>query len=80
MLEDKNIFIKCLFSLTSTALRNSKPLFRHLKARGVPVVLWVLNEEKEFMEAYEMYGDTVHGIMSDRPTTLIEFINKITKY
>ena len=59
-------------------LRNSKALFRHLKARGVPVILWVLNEEEEYQEALEMYGDTVDGIMTDRPTRLIEFMKRVS--
>ena len=58
-------------------LRNSKGLFRHMKARGVPVILWVLNEEEEYQEALEMYGDTVDGIMTDRPTRLIEFMRRV---
>lgn len=59
-------------------LRNSKALFRHLKARGVPVILWVLNEEEEYQEALEMYGDTVDGIMTDSPTRLIEFMKRVS--
>jgi hypothetical protein len=40
--------IKLIFLMIRALVRNSKALFRHLKARGVPVILWVLNEEEEF--------------------------------
>ena len=60
------------------ALRNSRALFGHMKARGVPVILWVLNEDEEYLEALEMYGDTVDGIMTDRPTRLIEFVKRMS--
>ncbi len=76
-IRDRNICIKAVYVILTAALRNSKALFRHMKQRGVPVILWVLNEEEEFMEAYEMYGDTVDGVMTDRPTKLIEFSRKM---
>ncbi len=74
----RNIIIKLLFVMIRALLRNSKALFRHLKARGVPVILWVLNEEEEYQEALEMYGDTVDGIMTDSPTRLIEFMRRVS--
>ena len=44
----------------------------------MPVILWVLNEEEEYQEALDMYGDTVDGIMTDRPSKLIEFVRRIS--
>lgn len=53
-------------------LGNSKNLYRHLRNRGVIVVVWVLNEESEFIEALE-YAPEIDGIMTDCPTKLKEF-------
>ncbi len=46
--KNKNFIIKLVFIMIRAILRNSKALFRHMKARGVPVILWVLNEEEEY--------------------------------
>ncbi len=46
-----------------------------MKSRDIPVVLWVLNEEEEFIEALELYGSNVDGIMTDCPTKLLNFVN-----
>ena len=75
--KNRNFLIKLVYVMLRVILRNSKSLFRHMKARGVPVILWVLNEEEEYQEALEMYGDTVDGIMTDRPTRLIEFMTRV---
>ena len=38
------------------------------------VVVWVLNEEEEFDEAWDVYGDSIDGMMTDCPTKLKEFV------
>ena len=50
MLEQRqsNIFIRMAFVVVCAMLRNSKNLYRHLRSRGVLVVVWVLNEQEEF--------------------------------
>ncbi|XP_074922071.1 lysophospholipase D GDPD3 isoform X3 [Chelonoidis abingdonii] len=49
-----------------------KKLFKHLEDRGIQVLLWVLNEEKDFEEAFS-YG--VSGVMSDYPTLLRHYLD-----
>uniref|UniRef100_A0A8C9TLH7 Glycerophosphodiester phosphodiesterase domain containing 1 n=1 Tax=Scleropages formosus TaxID=113540 RepID=A0A8C9TLH7_SCLFO len=50
-----------------------KALFEHLKARGIQVYLWVLNDEEDFQRAFDL-GAT--GVMTDYPTKLKEFMEK----
>ncbi|XP_062992971.1 lysophospholipase D GDPD3 [Elgaria multicarinata webbii] len=49
-----------------------KKLFKHLEDRGIQVLLWVLNENKEFEEAFS-YGVT--GVMTDYPTLLRKYLD-----
>ena len=49
----------------------SRPLFHHLSKRGVFVVLWVLNNEKEFERGYKLGA---HGIMTDNNLPLKKFL------
>ncbi|XP_010869595.1 lysophospholipase D GDPD1 isoform X1 [Esox lucius] len=51
-----------------------KALFNHLTARGIQVYVWVLNDEKEFKRAFDL-GAT--GVMTDYPTKLRDFLEKI---
>lgn len=51
---------------------NSFNLYRHLRRRGVIVVVWVLNEIEDFEEAKE-YGNEIDGVMTDCPTKLREY-------
>ncbi|XP_015595904.1 lysophospholipase D GDPD1 isoform X2 [Cephus cinctus] len=46
-------------------------LFNHLRARGIHVYFWVLNEEEEFKRAFDL-GAT--GVMTDYPTRLKLFL------
>ncbi|TSQ46633.1 Glycerophosphodiester phosphodiesterase domain-containing protein 1 [Bagarius yarrelli] len=50
-----------------------KALFDHLKARGIQVYVWVLNDEEDFKRAFDL-GAT--GVMTDYPTKLKEFMEK----
>eukprot|EP00667_Euglena_gracilis_P013162 EG_transcript_13559 len=52
-------------------------LYRHLQARGIPVYLWVLNEERHMQEAFSA---GVNGVMSDRPTVLRRFMDSHPEY
>uniref|UniRef100_A0A8C4QHB7 GP-PDE domain-containing protein n=1 Tax=Eptatretus burgeri TaxID=7764 RepID=A0A8C4QHB7_EPTBU len=49
-------------------------LFRHLKARGIEVYIFVLNQEEDVNRALR-YGVT--NIMTDYPSWLVEFYKKI---
>ncbi|XP_053122151.1 lysophospholipase D GDPD3 isoform X2 [Hemicordylus capensis] len=49
-----------------------KKLFKHLEDRGIQVLLWVLNEDKDFEEAFS-YG--VSGVMTDYPTRLRKYLD-----
>ncbi|XP_056414562.1 lysophospholipase D GDPD1 [Hyla sarda] len=53
------------------ALIMRKSLFEHLKARGIQVYIWVLNNEEEYKRAFDL-GAT--GVMTDYPTRLKEFL------
>ncbi|KAI0229234.1 Lysophospholipase D GDPD1 [Lamellibrachia satsuma] len=52
-------------------------MFHHLTARGIPVYLWVLNDEKDFKRAFD-YGAT--GVMTDYPTKLRRFLDANPQY
>nr|XP_008115354.1 PREDICTED: glycerophosphodiester phosphodiesterase domain-containing protein 3 isoform X1 [Anolis carolinensis] len=49
-----------------------KKLLKHLEDRGIQVLLWVLNEDKDFEEAFS-YG--VSGVMTDYPTRLRKYLD-----
>ncbi|XP_078233217.1 lysophospholipase D GDPD3 isoform X2 [Pogona vitticeps] len=49
-----------------------KKLFKHLEDRGIQILLWVLNEDKDFEEAFS-YGAT--GVMTDYPTRLRKYLD-----
>ena len=51
----------------------SPVLFRHLDQRGITVYLWTLNNEEQFERAFKL---GVHGVMTDRPSLLKNFIEK----
>ena len=63
-----------LLVILCAALRNSKNLYKHLRQRGVLVIVWVLNEDEEFLEAMETYGPEIDGMMTDCPSKLKSFI------
>nr|XP_056719843.1 lysophospholipase D GDPD3 [Euleptes europaea] len=49
-----------------------KKFIKHLEDRGIQVLLWVLNEEKDFEEAFS-YG--VSGVMTDYPSSLRKYLD-----
>uniref|UniRef100_UPI00398EADCF lysophospholipase D GDPD1 isoform X1 n=2 Tax=Pristiophorus japonicus TaxID=55135 RepID=UPI00398EADCF len=48
-----------------------KSLFKHLKARGIQVYVWVLNDTEDFERAFDLDAT---GVMTDYPTRLKEFL------
>lgn len=52
------------YSLIGCLNKISGPLFTHLHKRGILVIYWVLNTEKDFDRAIK---SNVHGIMTDYP-------------
>ncbi|XP_076801122.1 lysophospholipase D GDPD1-like isoform X1 [Clavelina lepadiformis] len=58
-------------------LVRSKVLFDHLKGRGIPTYLWVLNEEEDFKTAFEL---GVEGVMTDCPTKLTKWLDENPQY
>jgi len=54
----------------------SPVLFRHLSNRGVTVYLWTLNTEEEFERAFSLGA---HGVMTDRPSVLRDFLQRKQK-
>jgi glycerophosphoryl diester phosphodiesterase len=67
--------VHAFFGLMKLLNMASKPLFAHLKKRGILCIYWVLNETKDFEKAIELGAN---GIMTDRPTLLKEYLD--TKY
>ncbi|CAJ0926033.1 unnamed protein product [Ranitomeya imitator] len=55
------------------ALIMRKSLFEHLKARGIQVYIWVLNNEEEYKRAFDLGAN---GVMTDYPTRLMEFLEQ----
>lgn len=48
----------------------SPSLFRHLKARGNATVIWVANDDDDFNELKDHFGDSLDGLMTDYPSNL----------
>ncbi|CAF1044576.1 unnamed protein product [Rotaria sordida] len=63
--------LKIVFYLAERAL-NNKTMFAHLQRRGIPVYVWILNNEQEFEYAFKHLGAT--GVMTDYPTLLHKYL------
>lgn len=50
-----------------------KFIIRHLRKRGIPTYLWVLNEEEDFDRAFALGAA---GVMTDRPTLLRKYLDE----
>ncbi|XP_063157393.1 lysophospholipase D GDPD3 isoform X2 [Candoia aspera] len=61
-----------LLASFTTKVAMKKKLFKHLQDRGIQTLLWVLNEDKDFEEAF---GYGVSGVMTDYPTRLRQYLN-----
>ncbi|CAF1542881.1 unnamed protein product, partial [Didymodactylos carnosus] len=57
---------KTILYLVEKALHN-KSLFQYLKRRGIPVYVWILNNENEFEHAF---NEGATGVMTDYPSRL----------
>ena len=68
--------VACALRLLRGIHRRSRALFRHLRARGNWVVMWVVNGREEMEECYELFGEDLDGIMTDCPTELAEFARR----
>ncbi|THD21159.1 Glycerophosphodiester phosphodiesterase domain-containing protein 1 [Fasciola hepatica] len=51
----------------------SPRLFKHLEARGIPVIFWVCNSEKQFKMAFDVGAA---GVMTDYPKKLRSFLDR----
>ncbi|UJR14611.1 hypothetical protein I4U23_001605 [Adineta vaga] len=47
-------------------------MFAHLQRRGIPVYVWILNNDQEFQYAFTKMGVT--GVMTDYPTRLQKYL------
>ncbi|CAF4262826.1 unnamed protein product, partial [Adineta steineri] len=70
---------RTLFFLAERAL-NSKGMFVHLQRRGIPVYVWILNENQEFEYAFQKMSVT--GVMTDYPSRLQNYLksNKLNYF
>ena len=66
----KGCLVSCAVSLMRCVHRCSHNLFRHVKDRGNATVIWVANDEDEFNELKEQFGDSLDGVMTDYPSNL----------
>ena len=73
-----NLLMRMVFMVLCALIQNSKHLYRHLRRRGVTVIVWVLNEEDEFEEAL-LFAPEIDGMMTDCPTRLREFVKNQVK-
>jgi len=48
----------------------SPGLMRHVKARGNATVIWTVNNEEDFNELKDHFGNNLDGLMTDRPSVL----------
>ena len=60
----------CFMGLARLLHTSSASLFKHLRARNVTTVMWVMNHEDEFIELRDLYGPELMGVMTDRPLVL----------
>ena len=69
--------VNCAIGLVRWLHLCSNGLLRHLKARNVTTVMWVVNHEEEFVELKTLYGENLMGVMTDYPTTLARFCDDV---
>ena len=48
----------------------SPRLLRHVKARGNATVIFIANDEEDFNDLKDHFGDSLDGIMTDYPSNL----------
>mmetsp|Transcript_9152 Transcript_9152/g.12461 ORF Transcript_9152/g.12461 Transcript_9152/m.12461 type:complete len:154 (+) Transcript_9152:627-1088(+) len=65
--------INFMISIARCVHRLSPALFKHLKARGNATVIWVANDEEDFNELKDHFGDSLDGIMTDYPQKLADW-------
>lgn len=63
--------LKLIFYLAERIL-NNKTMFEHLQKRGIPVYVWILNNDDEFHCAFDKFGVT--GVMTDYPSRLRNYL------
>jgi len=64
--------MKIIFYLAERVL-NNQSLFIHLQKRGIPVYVWILNNEQEF--EYAIRKLSVTGVMTDYPSRLQNYLS-----
>ncbi|XP_048373199.1 lysophospholipase D GDPD3-like [Sphaerodactylus townsendi] len=68
----KESFFSFMLPTLLNRVNMRKKLLKHLEDRGIQVIIWVLNEEKDFDEAFS-YG--ISGVMTDYPTCLRKYLD-----
>ncbi|CAF0766022.1 unnamed protein product [Adineta ricciae] len=62
---------RIMYYFAERALNNRK-MFKHLQRRGIPVYVWILNNNEEFEYAFKKMSVT--GVMTDYPTRLQTYL------
>ena len=52
-------------------------LLNHISNRNGTTMIWVVNHEEELMELKELYGEKLMGVMTDRPTMLKSYLERV---
>lgn len=60
-------FIVCLLRCVHSC---SPELLRHVKKRGNATVIFIANEDDDFSDLKNHFGDSLDGIMTDYPSNL----------
>ena len=72
----KGCLVNFLIRVARRVHMHSKGLFQHLKARGNGTIIWVANDDWDFDELHETFGETLDGIMTDYPTNLAQWAKR----
>lgn len=67
-----DVILRRIVCLTDWVLMSPK-LFAHLKARGIPVFIWVCNTTEDFDRAFAAGGQ---GVVTDYPSRLVVYLNQ----
>ena len=51
----------------------SPALLRHVKARGNAACIFIANDDEDFADIKDHFGDTLDGIMTDYPSNLAKW-------
>lgn len=48
----------------------------HIRKRNGMTIIWVVNHEEEMVEMKDLFGNSLMGVMTDKPTLLKFYIDR----